>query len=202
MSKIIDLRTVTLETNSPLWQVKEFEKEPVLQVIGNAATTQRTGVAAYLNEDHIGKVALIGGVRQNYRMQAEMRFLGHHHPNPRAGWFGFAIRAQDSLNYEIVWFMPSAEPGSTAAYVPVAHGIVPWWTEAYANQKKGDADIPSDAWFKARVDVVGDEFTVYVADKVVFTKKITYYFREGRPGLFVGTATDAAFRRIVIEDLP
>jgi hypothetical protein len=48
---------------------------------------------------------------------------------------------------------------------------------------------------------VGDEFTVYVEGQPVFTKKITYYFKDGRPGFFVGTATDAAFRRIVIEDL-
>ncbi|MFC1953677.1 hypothetical protein ACFLWR_06085 [Chloroflexota bacterium] len=131
-----------------------------------------------------------------------MHFLGHHHPRATAGWFGFAIRAQDSLNYEIVWFMPNAETGSTIAYIPVAHGIVPWWTEAYANQKKGNPYIPSDSWFRTGVEVVGDEFTVYVDDQFVFTKKITYYLSKGRPGFFVGTATDTMFRRIVIEDLP
>jgi hypothetical protein len=50
--------------------------------------------------------------------------------------------------------------------------------------------------------IVDDEFTVYVDDQPVFSKKITYYILKGRPGFFVGTATDAAFRRIVIEDLP
>jgi len=202
MSKIIDLHTVALETNSPLWSISKLEEEQVLRVTGNLATTQQTGTAAYLDEDHVGKVALIGQGKRNYRMQAEMRFLGHHHPRASAGWFGFAIRAQDALNYEIVWFMPNAETGSTVAYVPVAHGIVPWWTEAYANQEKGNPYIPTDSWFRARVDVSGDEFTVYVDDKPVFTKKITYYLSEGRPGLFVGTTTDAMFRRIVIEDLP
>lgn len=202
MTKIIDLHTVSLETNSPLWQIGELEGEPVLRVTGNTATTDRTGTAAYLVEDHLGKVALIGHAKHNYKMQAEIRFLGHHHTRASAGWFGFAIRAQDFLNYEIVWFMPNAETGSTVAYVPVAHGIVPWWTEAYANQKKGNPHIPTDSWFLARVDVSGVEFTVYVEDQPVFTKKITYYLKEGRPGFFVGTATDATFRRIVIEDLP
>jgi hypothetical protein len=135
-------------------------------------------------------------------MEAEMRFLGHHHPMPKAGWFGFAIRAQDFLNLEIVWFMPNAESGNTVAYVPAAHGIVPWWTEAYTTQQKGRVPIPADAWFRARVDVIDDEFTLYVDDQLVFTRKITYYLTTGRPGLFAGTATDAAFRRISIDDLP
>jgi len=202
MSKNIDPRIIALETNSPLWQISDIEDEPVLQVVGNTPTTQKTGTAAYLDKGHVGKVALIGEVRHNYKLQAEMRFLKYYRSPQKGGWFGFAIRAQDALNYEIVWFMPNAETGNTVAYVPVAHGVVPWWTEAYASQKKGDPHIPINSWFQARVDVMGDEFTVYVEDRSVFTKKITYYLKEGRPGFFVGTATDAAFRRIVIEDLP
>jgi hypothetical protein len=30
---------------------------------------------------------------------------------------------------------------------------------------------------------------VYVGDNFIFKKKLTYYLKEGRPGLFVGTAT-------------
>ena len=202
MSKFIDLRKVALETSSPLWNIIEQDGEQVLQVTGNLATTDKTGTEAYLVEEHLSKITLIGKVRRNYRMQAEMRFLKGYKSLLAGGWFGFVIRAQDFLNYEVVWFMPHAEPGSTAAYVPVAHGIVPWWTEAYSTQKKGGAPIPADGWFRTRVDVVGDEFTVFVEDQLVFTKKITYYLTKGRPGFFVGTATDAAFRRIVIEDLP
>lgn len=191
MGKIVNLHRVALEMNSSLWQISEFEGEPVLQVMGNK------------DEDYIGgKVALIGDVKRNYTMQAEMRFVGHHLAQERAGWFGFAMRAQDMLNYEIVWFMPNVETGQTVAYVPVAHGIVPWWTEAYASQKKGTAHIPTNSWFRARVDVVSDEFTLRVEDQIIFTKKLTYYLLAGRPGLYVGTVTDAMFRRIVIEDLP
>jgi hypothetical protein len=190
MSNIIDLRTVALEMNSPLWQISEFEGEPVLQVIGNK------------EEDHIGgKVALIGEVKRNYIMQAEFRFMGHHLPQENAGWFGFVMRAQDELNYEIIWFMPNAESGKTIAYLPAAHGIVPWWTEAYANQEKGTAPIPINSWFRARVRVLNDEFTLYMEERVVFTKKLTYYLSAGRPGFYVGTATDAMFRRVVIEDI-
>jgi len=135
-------------------------------------------------------------------MRAEMRFLGHHLPQERGGWFGFVMRAQDTQNYELVWFMPTAESAKTAAYLAVAHGVVPWWTEAYATQEKGGPCIPPNTWFGARVDVVGDEFTLQVEGQIVFAKKLTYYLSEGRPGLYVGTTTDAAFRRVVIEDLP
>lgn len=202
MNNFIDLPSAILETNSQLWQINTLNTEPVLQVIGNVPTTEKSGTAAYLDEDHLGKVALIGGVKRNYRMQAEMRFLRFHRPPLKGGWFGFVIRAQDVLNYELVWFMPNSESGNTAAYVPVAHGVVPWWAEAYAKQEKGNVYIPDNSWFQASINVVGDEFTVFVEDHPVFTKKITYYFKEGRPGFFVGTATDAAFRRIVIEGLP
>jgi hypothetical protein len=191
METLIDLAKVTLETNSALWQLAESDGQSVLQVLDNR------------QEDHIGgKVALIGDPRHNYTMQAEIRFVRHYLPQDRAGWFGFVLRAQDTDNYELVWFMPGAKHGETAAYLAVAHGVVPWWTEAYASQEKAGPAIPLDRWFRARVDVVEDEFSLYVEDQAVFRKKLTYYLADGRPGFYVGTATDAAFRRVAIDDLP
>lgn len=191
MNEYINFTNIALETNSPLWQIGESESEPILSVTGNEQV------------NHIGgTVALIGSTRRNYTMQAEMRFLGHHLPQQRGGWFGFVMRAQDTQNYELVWFIPNAEGGKTVAYLAVAHGIVPWWTEAYASQEKGITSVPYDTWFKARVDVLGNEFTLYVNNQEVFRKKLTYYLSDGRPGLYVGTATDVAFRRVVVEDLP
>ena len=128
-----------------------------------------------------------------------MKFLGHHLEMEAAGWFGFVIRAQDCDNYEVIWFMPGAERESSVAYVPVAHGIVPWWTEAYKTQKKGSIPVPKNKWFRGRIDVIGDELSVYVGDNFIFKKKLTYYLKEGRPGFFVGTATDVVFRRIKIK---
>jgi hypothetical protein len=182
---------LTIETNSQLWQIEESEGDYSLQLTAN------------VEEDHVGgKIALIGGVRRNYSMDADFKFLGHHLSQERAGWFGFVVRAQDLDNYELIWFMPSAEEDKTVAYLPVAHGVVPWWTEAYATQEKGTSQIPLDSWFRARVEVLNDEMTLFIEGKVIFTKKLTYYLTEGRPGLYVGTATDAAFRRIAIKDLP
>ena len=73
MTRILDLHTIALEINSPLWHISEFESEQVLQVIGNK------------DIDHVGgKVALIGDVKRNYTMQAEMRFLRHYLSQERA----------------------------------------------------------------------------------------------------------------------
>lgn len=190
MTRYLDLSHESIQTNSSLWQIRKHEGEQVVQVTGN------------VEADHVrGKVALIGPSRRDYSMRAELRFLGHHLGDQKAGWFGLVIRARDLENYELVWFMPQAESGKTVAYVPVAHGVVPWWTEAYAGQQKGAAHIPDNAWFRTRVDVLKDEMSICVEDRLVFTKKLTYYLSQGFPGLYVGTATDAAFRRIAIEDL-
>lgn len=185
---------LALETNSPLFQVVEGGEGEILQLTGHTKIGHIRG----------GKVALFGESRRNYSVQAEMKFLGHHVPDLKtAGWLGFVFRAQDFGNFELVWFMPNAaEGGETVAYVPVAHGAVPWWTEAYQTQKKGNPLLPQDNWFRARVDVVGNEFSVYVNDAFVFKKKMTYYLEAGRPGVFLGTGTDAAFRRLVVKDLP
>ena len=183
-----------LETNSSLFEVRHRDGEETLLLINNTYVPEV--------DDISGKVALIGEQLRNYRMTVEMKFLGHHLSMEGAGWFGIAIRAKNLDNFELVWFMPSAEESSTVAYLPVAHGVVPWWTEAYAAQNKGGPPLPVNEWFEAQVEVRDDEVTVFVEGEFVFTKKLSYYLTEGRPGFFVGTATDVAFRRVKIEDLP
>jgi len=190
MGNVIVLSQSKLQTNSDLWEIVDSEGEQVLQVVGNCKI-----------DNVSGKVALFDQPRKDYTMSADMRFLGHHLLEGSGGWFGFAVRARDELNYELVWFMPFAEKDRSVAYLSVAHGIVPWWTEAYSNQQKGGPSISANDWFRARVDVIGDELSIYVENEFVFTKKLTYYLSEGCPGLYVGTATDVMFRRIEIEDL-
>ncbi len=200
MNNYVDFNKIRIDKNSPLFEITIHDKEQVLQVVNNiynTATDEKTGKPV---DDVRGKVVLLGPVLQDYSMEAEMKFLGHHLVMEGAGWFGFVIRAQDCDNYEIVWFMPEAEDSDSIAHIAVAHGIVPWWTEAYANQQKGSVPIPKNDWFLAKVDVINDEFLVYFNDHFVFKKKLTYYLKEGRPGFFVGTATDVAFRRIKIKD--
>lgn len=195
----LDLKQIEIETNSSLFKIKMQNNEQVLQVMNNVYNTEIDEKTGKPTDDVRGKVILLGPVRTDYSMEADMKFLGHHLEMEAAGWFGFVVRAQDCDNYEVVWFMPGAEGESSVAYLPVAHGIVPWWTEAYSTQKKGSVPVPKNKWFRARVDVIGDELSAYLGDNFIFKKKLSYYLKEGRPGFFVGSSTDVVFRRIKIK---
>lgn len=201
MRRYIDLNEIKIEKNSNLFQVDTLDNEQILLLKNNMYNQEIDSFTGRVVDDVRGKVILLGEVKHDYMMTVDMKFLGTHIDMQGAGWFGFALRAQDCDNYEVVWFMPGGvEEANTVAYIPVAHGVVPWWTEAYSKQEKGDIPIPKDDWFTARIEVKGDEFSIYVDNTFVFKKKMAYYLKYGRPGLFVGTATDAVFRRIKIED--
>jgi hypothetical protein len=198
----LDLTKINIEKNSDLFKIDTIDNEQVLTLTGNTYNQEIDEFTEKKKDDSRGgKVVLFGDKLKDYSMIVDMKFLGFHVENfPSGGWFGFALRAQDLENYEIVWFMPGGGGESnTVAYVPVAHGVVPWWTEAYDKQEKGNVALPKNNWFTARVDVKRDEFSIYVDDQFVFKKKMTYYLTSGKPGLFVGTASDVAFRRIKIE---
>ncbi len=47
----------------------------------------------------------------------------------------------------------------------------------------------------------GNTFSIFVNGQFVLEKKLTYFIESGRPGFFVGTATDAAFRRVRVQAL-
>ena len=170
-----------LEASSDLWSVDEIGEEPILQLTGHTKV------------EHIrdSQVALIDFAANDYSVEAEMQFVTNYLPDPGAGWFGFALRAQDFMNYEIVWFMPGARRGSTVAYVPVAHGVAARGRPSLRHSKERyDSDSDGeDGWFKARADVKGDSFSIFVNNEFIFEKKLTYYLEKGRPGFFVGTAT-------------
>jgi len=198
----LDLTKINIEKNSDLFKIDTIDNEQVLTLTENTYNQDIDEFTGKKKDDtRGGKVVLFGDKLKDYSMIVDMKFLGFHMENfPSGGWFGFALRAQDLENYEIVWFMPGGGGESnTVAYVPVAHGVVPWWTEAYDKQEKGNVALPKNNWFTARVDVKKDEFSIYVDDQFVFKKKMTYYLTSGKPGLFVGTATDIAFRRIKID---
>jgi len=202
-SGYIDLTKIKTQINSDLFKIETIENEQVLIVVGNRYNEEIDDFTGRRTDDVRGKVILFGEPLRDYSMTVDMKFIGFNldYP-PGGGWFGFALRAQDLENYEIIWFMPGgAEPTNTIAYVPVAHGVVPWWAEAYEKQEKGDYELPVNEWFTTRVDVMGDECSLFVNDQFIFKKKLTYYLTSGTPGLYVGTATDVAFRRIEIEDI-
>ncbi len=199
----IDLTKVKTQQNTDLFSIENIDNEQTLILQGNRYNDEIDGFTGKRTDDVHGKVILFGEPIRDYSMTVDMKFIGFNLDNPPGGgWFGFAMRAQDLENYEIIWFMPGgAESKNTIAYVPVAHNVVPWWTEAYEKQEKGNYELPRNDWFTARVDVIGDECSLFVNDRFIFKKKLTYYLTSGTPGLYVGTATDVAFRRIKIEEI-
>lgn len=179
--------------STSLWRLLHLDG-PCLAVTGNDDIRDQTW----------GHVALFGDPAwTDVAVEAEMRFLKGRMPeNPLRGWFGFALRAQDVHNYELFWLMPqhSGKIGAVA-YVPVAHGVVPWWTEAYRCQAHGRAEVPADAWIRVRAEVRGRVARLYVGGALALEKELTYYLSAGRAGLYVGTGTDAAFRGVRVEAL-
>lgn len=182
----------TMSCNSPLWRLTDIDG-PCLAVLNNTV----------MDEDG-GKVLLFGDPDwTDVAVEAEMRFLKGRMPdNPLRAWFGFALRAQNVDNFELFWLMPqhSGKVGAVA-YVPVAHGVIPWWTEAYGAQAHGKADVPNDRWISVRAEVKGREARIYVDGGLALEKTLSYYLHRGRVGLYVGTCTDAAFRRLRVRSL-
>lgn len=202
--KYFDLNNSEIKKNSDLFIIDMIDNKQTLILKGNTYNQEIDKFTGKKKDDSRGgKMVLFPDILSDYSMTADMKFLGCNIDNfTSGGWFGFSLRAQDFENYEIVWFMPGGGGESnTIAYVPVAHGVCPWWTEAYNKQEKGSIKLPKDDWFTATVEVKGDEFSIYVNDQFVFKKKMTYYLTTGKAGLFVGTATDVAFRNIKIEKI-
>lgn len=118
-----------------MWCVNETSGESILQPAG------------YSNVNHVQdtQAVLVDCPESNYSIKTEMWFVRNYLPDGGAGWFGFVIQARDSRNFEDVWFIPRAKRDSTVAYLSAAHGVVPWWTGAYATQEKGN--VPIDGRF-------------------------------------------------------
>ncbi len=178
------------ECNSPLWRLVDREG-PCLALLGNTV------------EDHEhGKVLLFGDADwTDYAIEAEMRVTKGRMPNPLTTWFGYALRAQDPYNYECFFLKPHTSGPAGVAYVAVAHGLQPVWTEGYARQQFGVATVPFDVWTHVRAEVQGRQARIFVEGKEAMQKTLTYYLQRGRPGLYVGTLTDVLFRNVNVDTI-
>jgi hypothetical protein len=198
----INLSKIKIQSNSDLFKVDTIDNQATLIFEGNvfeASIDSFTGMEK--SNSRGAKVFLIGEKQTDYVITAEMKFVNINLDNCNGcGWFGFAIRAQDFDNFEAVWFMPRMDKNNVA-YVPVAHGIAPYWTEAYKKSEKGTVKMPHNDWFEARAVVEGKDISIFVNNKLVLKKKASYYLTSGYAGFFVGTATDAAFRNVKIETI-
>jgi hypothetical protein len=178
------------ESNSPLWQLADRDG-PCIALFGNTV------------EDHErGKLLLFGDPTwSDYALDAEIRIVRGHLANPRQTYPGIVVRARDPYNAECFFFRPHAAGRVGAAYVPVAHGLQPVWTDAYHEQTFCDCVVPFDDWFHVRVEVRGREARLLVDGAEAMRRTLTYYLWSGRPGLYVGTGTDALFRNVNVDAL-
>ena len=202
IAQSIDYEKVKIQNNSVLFKIQKIENNETIILEGNkydASIDPFTGMEKSNSRD--AKVFLIGEEQTDYIMTAEMKFININLENCKGcGWFGFAIRAQDFYNFEAVWFMPGVDENNVA-YLPIAHGIGPYWAEGYLKSEKGTAKLQKNDWFEAKAIVKGKDISIYVNDELVLEKKASYYLTSGYAGFFVGTATDAAFRNVKIEKI-
>ncbi len=198
----IDVDKIITQCNSELFRTKIIDNEKIIIVEGNeydSSIDSFTGMEKSNSRD--AKVFLIGEKQTDYIMTAEMKFINLNLDNCEGcGWLGFAIRAQDFDNFEAVWFMPGTDKNNVA-YIPIAHGVGPYWTEGYIKSEKGTVKLPKNDWFKTKVVVKGKDISIYVNNELILKKKASYYLTSGFAGFFVGTATDAAFRKVKIEEI-
>lgn len=198
----IDFKKVKIQNNSELFRIQKIENDEIIILEGNeydASIDPFTGMEKSNSRD--AKVFLIGEEQTDYMMTAEMKFININLENCEGcGWFGFAIRAQDFDNFEAVWFMPGVDKNNVA-YIPIAHGIGPYWAEGYIKSEKGTVKLPKNDWFEAKAVVKGKVISIYVNNELVLEKKASYYLTSGYAGFFVGTSTDAAFRNVKIEKI-
>ncbi len=192
------------ESNTPLWQIVDAPDDPGAGGATGAGQDNRCiALLGNTEEDHEhGKVLLFGEPDwSDYALNAEIRVVRGHLPNPRQTYPGIALRARDVYNFENFFFRPHNTTGHGAALIPIAHGLQPVWTQSYHTQEFGRCTVSFDAWFSVRAEVRGREAVLYVDGREAMRRTLTYYVWSGRPGLDVGTCTDALYRNVTVEAL-
>jgi hypothetical protein len=179
------------------WTALEESGEALLALLDNRTTDWRHGT-----------VAIAGNPAwRDYEYSLEFCLLAPPEGGTPMAWPGAVFRAQDTENYELLWFMPvtaRAESGGNVVYLSVAHGLVPWWTDAYVAIPRGNAPYTYGEWLPISIRIRGLEASVHVRGQPdpILTVRLTYYINGGCVGVYCGTQTSAKFRRMKVEPLP
>lgn len=178
-------------TNSDGWSVLVEDGESVLALPENRSQDWRHGAVAIAGDSSW----------RDYEFSLELLVLPPHRQGAGA-WPGIIFRARDTENYELFWVIPDALE-SNAVYLSVAHGLVPWWADAYANNPRGSIPFRRGEWLRLRVRVEGLGAYLFVGDATepALSMRLTYYLQSGAVGLYCGTETSAKFRRFAIRHL-
>ncbi|MBI2887898.1 MAG: hypothetical protein HYY02_11900 [Chloroflexi bacterium] len=175
------------------WQMQREAGEPVLALPHNTFDDDRYGVAAIAGDTQW----------RDYLYSLELTFTGNTGLEAAdRGWLGIILRAQDTENYELFWFMPHAPGGQgSLAYLAVAHGVVPWWTHAYEQGPRGSVVFEPGRWLPVQCQVLGDTATLAAGSppQTLLSVKLTYYLEAGCVGVYCGTRTNGSFRKMHVE---
>jgi hypothetical protein len=153
-----------------------------------------------------GTVAIAGDPTwRDYEYSLELCLLAGAE-EPAMAWPGVVVRAQDTDNYELFWFMSHLEDGASGnvAYLSVAHNMVPWWSNGYVSIPKGRARYSTGEWLPISVRVEGLQASVRVRNhpEPILSVRLTYYLDGGRVGVYCGSQTSAKFRGMGVDLLP
>ncbi len=190
--KVAGERLRVWEANRGDWQAEEEDGEAVLALPNNQRLDWRGGTVAIAGDP----------AWRDYEYSLELCLLTAG-DEPTMAWPGLAVRAQDTDNYELFWFMPHLEDDGSGnvAYLSVAHNMVPWWTDAYVSIPRGQARYSPGEWLPISVRVEGLQASVRVWNRPepILTVRLTYYLDGGRVGVYCGSQTSAKFRRMRVD---
>jgi hypothetical protein len=190
--KVADERLRVWEANRGDWQAQEESGEAVLALPNNQTLDWRGGTVAVAGDP----------AWRDYEYGLELCLLPGA-DEPGMAWPGVVVRAQDTANYELFWFMPSLEDDASGkvAYLSVAHNVVPWWSNAYVSIPRGRARYSPGEWLPVSVRVEGLQASVRVGNQPdpILSVRLTYYLDGGRVGVYCGSQTSAKFRRMRVD---
>ena len=190
--KLADERLRVWEANRGHWLAQQEGGEAVLALPDNQSPDWRGGT-----------VALAGDAAwRDYEYSLELCLLAGA-GEPAMAWPGVVVRAQDTDNYELFWFMPHLDDdaGGNVAYLSVAHNTVPWWSDSYVSIPRGQAPYSPGEWLPVSIRVEGLQASVRVRNQPdpILTVRLTYYLDRGRVGVYCGSQTSARFRRMRVD---
>lgn len=192
---VADERLCVWEANRGNWQAQEADSEAVLALPDNPRLDWRGGTVAIAGDP----------AWRDYEYSLELCLLAGAE-EPLMAWPGVVVRAQDTGNYELFWFVPRLEDDASGnvAYLAVAHNKVPWWNDAYVSIPRGRAPYRPGEWLPVSVRVEGLEASVRVRNRPepVLSVRLSYYLDSGRVGVYCGTQTSVKFRRMRVDLLP
>ena len=128
---------------------------------------------------------------------------------PQQSFVGVAFRGADDTNYDAVYFRPfnfrAADAARLRAVQYVSHPEYPWMklrTDSPEKYEQPVSPVPDpNGWFRARIQVEGDEIKVFVNDSPTSALTVTALSKRqnGRVGFWVGNNSGGDFANLRLQ---